>query len=36
MRTLPELAEEIQMTISSGNNFSAYYVKSNSILWESR
>ena len=25
----PELAEEIQMTISSGNNFSAYYVKSN-------
>jgi hypothetical protein len=29
----PELAEEIQMTLSSGNNFSAYYVKSNP-LWE--
>jgi glycosyltransferase involved in cell wall biosynthesis len=25
----PELAEEIQMILSSGNNFSAYYVKSN-------
>ena len=25
----PELAEEIQMVINSGNNFSAYYVKNN-------
>jgi hypothetical protein len=29
MRTSLRTTEEIQMTLSSGNNFSAYYVKSN-------